>query len=79
MATQPRLAGTLPSPEEARRRHKVAVKAVRVLEDDNEVAAESLKELRAALKKARAMLRSAEDDLDAIEEGRRPDRGRPED
>jgi len=71
---QPRLPGTTPNPEEAARRHGVAVKEVRDLEVQIEVARESVSDLRRALKKAAATLREAEDDLIAIGEGRRPER-----
>ncbi len=71
---QPKLPGTTPPPEEARRRHKVAVKTVRDLEDRIEISAAAVKDLKAELKKANKILRSAEDDLDAIEDGKRAER-----
>jgi hypothetical protein len=72
---QARIPGMLPSPEDARRRHKAAVKAEREAEKNLGLWKESGKVHRDALKTARAHRLSAEDDLDAIEEGRRPERG----
>lgn len=71
MMAQPRLPGTLPSPEQARKNHKAAVKAEREAERTFEIHKEASRALRAALKDAQKQRQSAEDDLDAIEEGRR--------
>jgi ribosome recycling factor len=69
-----RLAGTLPSPEEARRHHKVAVAKERAAEKIVANLKDAMREASAALKRAQAERRTTEEDLDAIEEGRRPDR-----
>lgn len=74
MAAQGRLPGTLPSPEQARRNHKVAVKAEREAQRAFDLHKEASRNLREALKDAKAQRQAAEDDLDAIEEGRRPDK-----
>lgn len=74
MATQPRLVGTLPAPAEARKNHKLAVARVRAAEEIVDNLKDAMREARAALRKADKERRAAEDDLDAIEEGRRPDR-----
>lgn len=72
MGTQPKLPGTLPSPEQARKAHKLAVARVRQAEEQIAAVKERLREARAAWKLADAARRAAEDDMDAIEEGRRP-------
>jgi uncharacterized protein with von Willebrand factor type A (vWA) domain len=74
VATQPRLTGTLPSPEAARKQHKVAVAKERTAQGFVDNCSAALREAKAALKKAQAERRAAEDDLDAVEEGRRPER-----
>lgn len=71
---QHRLPGTLPAPEEARRQHKNAVAKVRIAEGHIEDLKDALKEARAALRSAERERRTAEDDLDAIEEGRRQEK-----
>lgn len=71
---QLRVPGTLPAPEEARKRHKEAVRIVRQLRADLEIAKESAAELRKSLRKAVKAVEACEDDLDAIEDARRPDR-----
>lgn len=72
MSTQPKLPGTLPSPAAARRAHAAAVKKVRIAEEQVEALKSAMKEARAALRLAEKERRAAEDDLDAIDEGRRP-------
>lgn len=71
--TQPKLPGTLPSPAVAARNHRDAVKKVREAETIVDNLSRAAKEARAALKLSHKSLRAAEDDLDAIAEGRRPD------
>lgn len=75
MGTQPRLPGTLPTPAAARKAHKQAVARVRLAEQQIATLKSAMREAREALKLAEKERRTAEDDLDAIEEGRRPDRG----
>lgn len=72
--SQPRLPGTLPTPAAARATHKRAVAAERGALETYENMRAALREARAALKKCQENRRSAEDDLDAVEEGRRPER-----
>lgn len=74
MGTQPRLAGTLPSPEVARKNHKTAVAMERTAKAKVDELSAALREMRAELRKATRARETAEDDLDAIEEGRRPDK-----
>lgn len=69
---QARLPGTLPSPEEARKRHKEAVGREREAERMVSDLKDAMKEARAAITMARKARQAAEDDLDAIEAGRRP-------
>jgi len=69
---QVRLAGTLPAPEEARRHHKLAVAKERQAEKIVANLKDALREANAALRRAQAERRTTEEDLDAIEEGRRP-------
>lgn len=73
MGNQHKLPGTLPSPVVAARNHREAVKKVREAETIVDNLKGATKEARAALKLATKSLRAAEDDLDAIAEGRRPD------
>lgn len=70
--SQPRLPGTLPTPAEARRAQRKAIDKERDLESKIETLRESLKDLRRALGDARAERRRCDDDLAAIEDGRRP-------
>lgn len=74
MGTQPRLPGTMPSPAEARKRHRLSVASERQAIDMEAAARAALREAVKARKEAEAARRSAEDDLDAIDEGRRPAR-----
>lgn len=74
MGTQPRLPGTLPSPPEARKNHARAVHHERQIQDQIATLAEGMRDLRKELKKAQEARRRTEDDLDAIDEGRRPAR-----
>lgn len=69
---QARLPGTLPSPEEARRAHKEAVARERQAEKMIADFKDAMREARAGLAMARKARMVAEDDLDAIEAGRRP-------
>ena len=69
---QIRLAGTLPAPEEARKHHKAAVAKERAAEKIVGNLKDALREANAALRRAQAERRGTEEDLDAIEEGRRP-------
>jgi hypothetical protein len=71
---QPRLPGTLPSPEQARKNHKSAVAVEREAEKNLALWKESGRVHREALKEARERRQAAEDDMEAIEEGRRPER-----
>lgn len=75
MGLQPRLPGTLPTPAVARKAHKAAVKKVREAESIVDNMRSAMRSAREALKLANKERATAEDDLDAIEEGRRPDGG----
>ncbi len=72
MGTQPRLPGTLPAPAIARKNHADAVKRVRMAEEAMDNLKAAMREARAAVKLAEKARRAAEDDLDAIDAGRRP-------
>lgn len=72
--SQPRLPHTLPTPAAARAAHKKAVAAERLALETCENMRAAYREAKAALKKCQEMRRTAEDDLDAVEEGRRPER-----
>lgn len=73
MGPQPRLPGTLPAPAVARKNHAAAVAKVRTAESQIENLRAAMREARAALKLAERERRAAEDDLDAIDAGRRPE------
>jgi hypothetical protein len=70
--TQPKLPGTLPSPAIARKAHRDAVAKVREAEAHIENLKSAMRAARDARKLAEGQRRAAEDDLDAIDEGRRP-------
>jgi hypothetical protein len=72
VATQPRLPGTLPSPAAARRAHADAVHVVRLARQKIDALKAAMREAREALKLAEKARDTAEDDLDAIDAGRRP-------
>lgn len=72
MGTQPRLPGTLPAPAVARKNHAQAVHKERQALEAIETLRAAMREARAALKLAADERRRAEDDLDAIDAGRRP-------
>lgn len=72
MATQARLPGTLPTPALARKAHAQAVFTERRALEQIEGLAAAMREARAALKLAAKARQTAEDDLDAIDAGRRP-------
>lgn len=72
MATQPRLPGTLPSPAQARKAHADAVRTERQALQQLAGAMSVVRDCRAAVKEAQARRQTAEDDLDAIDAGRRP-------
>jgi hypothetical protein len=72
MATQARLPGTLPSPESARKSHAEAVKEERRVRKILKELRETMVEIKAELTAAEKKRVNAEDDLDAIDEGRRP-------
>jgi hypothetical protein len=75
MGTQARLPGSMPSPHQARKNHKLAVAKERQAADMVDSAKAALGEAKAALKAAVAERQRCEDDMDAIEAGRRPDVG----
>lgn len=70
---QPRLPGTLPSPAEARKNHRATVAAERAAQATVDELRAALADAKRALKKAGTARQTAEDDLDAIDEGRRPE------
>jgi hypothetical protein len=70
---QARLPGTLPTPAAARKAHKAAVAKCREAETIVDNMRSALRSAREALKLATKERVAAEDDLDAIEDGRRPD------
>lgn len=72
MATQPRLPGTLPSPAAARKAHAASVAKEREALAAVENLRAAMREAREAVKLATAERQRAEDDLDAIDAGRRP-------
>lgn len=72
MGTQPRLPGTLPSPVEARKAHARAVLTERHALQKVEALKAALREARGAVQLAAKARQTAEDDLDAIDAGRRP-------
>jgi hypothetical protein len=69
---QPRLPGTLPAPAVARKAHREAVGKVRQAEEQIANLRSAMKAARDGLRLAERQRRAAEDDLDAIDEGRRP-------
>jgi hypothetical protein len=72
MATQPRLPGTLPAPAQARKAHAQAVQTERLALQKVEALRAAIREAREAVKLAAKARQTAEDDLDAIDAGRRP-------
>lgn len=72
MATQPRLPGTLPTPAGARQAHARAVRTEREINARIETLKAAMREARGALATAAKARQTAEDDLDAIDQGRRP-------
>jgi hypothetical protein len=72
MATQPRLPGTLPTPAAARKAHAQTVRTVREIHARIETLKAAMREAREALRIADKAREAAEDDLDAIDAGRRP-------
>ena len=69
---QPRLPGTLPTPAGARKAHKAAVAKEREAQQTVDNLKSAMKSARETLALAAKERRTAEDDLDAIDEGRRP-------
>lgn len=74
MGAQARLPATLPSAPLARKAHREAVNRVRDAEIMIANLRNNLRDARAELKKAEAARRAAEDDLEAIDQGTRPER-----
>jgi hypothetical protein len=72
VTAQPRLPGTLPAPEAAWKAHADAVHHEREAEKAIDGLKDALRAAREALKQAQKDRRTAEDDLAAIEAGRRP-------
>lgn len=72
MGTQPKLPGTLPAPATARKNHAEAVKREREALRAVENLRDAMREARKAVKLAAAERARTEDDLDAIDAGRRP-------
>lgn len=73
VATQVRLPGTLPTSAAARRAHARAVATEREIIVRIETLRAAMREARSALGIAQKARQTAEDDLDAIDQGRRPD------
>jgi len=69
---QPRLPGTLPAPAAARKAHRAAVAREREAQTAVDNLKSAMRSAREALKLATKERQTAEDDLDAIDEGRRP-------